>query len=66
MTKTSKHIRYTKIVWVVKKKQSKKLYFQNKLKPYENNIKKACNVVKAAIKKFEICNDKIPKELRYQ
>ena len=45
------------------KKQSKKLYFQNKLKQYENNIKNTWNVMKAVIGKSKICNDKFPKSL---
>ena len=45
------------------KKQSKKLYFQNKLKQYENNIKNTWNVMKAVIGKSKICNDKFPKRL---
>ena len=43
------------------KKQSKKLYFQNKLKQYEN--KNTWNVMKAVIGKFKIRNDKFPKIL---
>ena len=46
-----------------KKKQSKNLYFQNKLKQYENNIKNTRNVMKAVIGKSKICNDKFPKSL---
>ena len=42
------------------KKQPKKLYFQNKLKQYENNIKKTWNVMKTVIGKSKICNDKLP------
>ena len=45
------------------KKQSKRLYFQNKLKQYENAIKNAWNVMKAVIGKSKICNDKFPKSL---
>ena len=45
------------------KKQSKKLYFQNELKQYENNIKNTWNVMKAVIGKSKICNDKFPKRL---
>ena len=45
------------------KKQSKKLYFQNKLNQYENNIKNTWNVMKAVIGKSKICNDKFPKRL---
>ena len=45
------------------KKQSEKLYFQNKLKQYENNIKNTWNVMKAVIGKSKICNDKFPKSL---
>ena len=37
--KTTEHIKYMKICLKSKKKQSKKLYFQSKLKQYENNIK---------------------------
>ena len=45
------------------KKQSKRLYFQNKLKQYENAIKNAWNVMKAVKGKSKICNDKFPKSL---
>ena len=45
------------------KKQSKKLYFQNKLKQDENNIKNTWNVMKAVIAKSKICNDKFSKSL---
>ena len=45
------------------KKQSKKLYFQNKLKQYESNIKNTWNVMNPVIGKFKICNDKFPKSL---
>ena len=45
------------------KKQSKKLHFQNKLKQYENNIKKTWNFMKAVIGKSKICDDKFPKSL---
>ena len=36
------------------KVQSKKLYFQNKLKQYENNIKKAWKIMKVIIGKSEV------------
>ena len=36
------------------KVQSKKLYFQNKLKQYENNIKKALKIMKVIIGKSEV------------
>ena len=45
------------------KRQLKKLYFQNKLKQYENNIKDTWNVMKAVIGKSKICNDKLPESL---
>ena len=45
------------------KKQSKKLYFQNELKQYENNIKNTWNAMKAVTGESEICNDKFPKSL---
>ena len=45
------------------KKQSKKLYFQNKLKQYENNIENTWNIMKAKIGKYKICNNKIMKSL---
>ena len=45
------------------KKQSKKLFFQNGLKQYENNIKNPWNVMKAVIGKSKICNDELPKRL---
>ena len=45
------------------KKQSKKLYFQNKLTQYENNITNTWNAMKAVVGKCKICNDKFPKRL---
>ena len=45
------------------KKQSKKLYFQNKLTQYENNITNTWNAMKAVVGKRKICNDKFPKRL---
>ena len=45
------------------KKQSKKLFFQNGLKQYENNIKNTWNVMKAVIGKSKICNDELSKRL---
>ena len=48
---------------MLKKKTVKKLYFQNKLKHYENNIKNTWNVAKTVVGKSKICNDKFPKSL---
>ena len=45
------------------KKQLKKLFFQNKLKQNEHNIKNTWNVMKAVIGKSKICNDKFLKRL---
>ena len=45
------------------KKQLKKLYFQNKLKQNEHNIKNTWNFMKAVTGKSKICNDKFPKGL---
>ena len=47
--KTTKHIKIQKFVSEVKKKKSKNLYFQKKLKQYENNIENTGNVMKAVI-----------------
>ena len=45
------------------KKQSKKFYFQNILKQYENNIKNTLNVIKSVIEWYEIKNDNFQKSL---
>ena len=44
--KTTKHIKYTNWFLRSQRKQSKKLYFQKRLKQYENNIKNTWNVMK--------------------
>ena len=50
--------------WFEKLKlQSKKLYFQNKLKQYENNIKNTCKVMKVMIGKSKVYNANVPKIL---
>ena len=49
MTKTKK-----RIITVYVKLQSKKLYFQNKLKQYENNIKNTWKIIKVIIGKSKI------------
>ena len=61
--KTTKHIKYTKICLGSFKKQSKRLYFQNKLTQYEKNITNTWNAMKAVVGKSKICNDKSPKRL---
>ena len=45
------------------KLQSKKLYFQNKLKQYENNIKNTWKIMKVIIGKSKVYNDNFPKIL---
>ena len=45
------------------KLQSKKLYFQSKLKQYENNIKNTRKIMKAIIDKSKVYNDNFPKIL---
>ena len=45
------------------KLQSKKLYFQNKLKQYENNIKNTWKIIKVIIGKSKVYNDNFPKIL---
>ena len=45
------------------KLQSKKLYFQNKLKQYENNIKNTWKIMKVIIGKAKVYNDNFPKIL---
>ena len=45
------------------KKQPKKLYFQNNLKQYENNIKSTWNIMKPVIGKSKICKHKFPKSV---
>ena len=45
------------------KLQSKKLYFQNKLKQYENNITNTWKVMKVIIGKSKMYNDNFPKIL---
>ena len=45
------------------KKQLKRLYFQNKLTQYENNITNTWKAMKAVVGKSKICNDKSPKRL---
>ena len=45
------------------KLQSKKPYFQNKLKQYENNIKNTWKIMKVIIGKSEVYNDNFPKIL---
>ena len=45
------------------KLQSKKLYFQNKLKQYENNIKNTWKVMKVIIGKSKVYNYNFPKIL---
>ena len=42
-------------------KQSKKLYFQNKLKKCENNIKSSWKIMKSIIGKFRVQNVLFPK-----
>ena len=44
-------------------KQSKKLYFQNKLKKCENNVKSSWKIMKSIIGKFRVQNDSFPKSL---
>ena len=44
LIKTTKYIKYTKISLKIKEQQSKKFFFQNELKQYENNVKNTCNV----------------------
>ena len=43
------------------KKQSKKLYFQNKLKKCENNIKNSWKIMKSIIGKCRVQNDSFTK-----
>ena len=45
------------------KKQSKKLYFQNKLKKCENDIKNTWKIMKSIIGKSRVENDSFPKSL---
>ena len=45
------------------KLQSKKLYFQNKLKQYENNIKNTWKIMKVIIGKSKVYNNNFPKSL---
>ena len=45
------------------KLQSKKLYFQNKLKQYENNIKNTWKIMKVITGKSKVYNDNFPKIL---
>ena len=45
------------------KKQSKKLYFQNKLKKCENDIKNTWKIMKSIIGKSRVQNDSFPKSL---
>ena len=45
------------------KKQSKKLYFQNKFKKYENDIKNTWKIMKSIIGKSSVHNDNFPKSL---
>ena len=45
------------------KLQSQKLYFQNKLKQYENNIKNTWKIMKVIIGKSKVYNDNFPKIL---
>ena len=45
------------------KLQSKKLYFQNKLKQYENNIKNTWKIMKVIIGKSKVYNENFPKIL---
>ena len=45
------------------KLQSKKLYFQNKLKQYKNNIKITWKIIEVIIGKPNVYNDNFPKSL---
>ena len=45
------------------KKLSKEVYFQNKLKKFENNIKNTWKVMKSIIGKSRVQNDSFPKSL---
>ena len=45
------------------KKQSKKLYFQNKLKKCENDIKNTWKIMKSVTGKSRVQNDSFPKSL---
>ena len=45
------------------KLQSKKLYFQNKLKQYKNNIKITWKIIEVIIGKPDVYNDNFPKSL---
>ena len=45
------------------KKQSKRLYFKNKLKKCKNNIENTWKIMKSIIGKFGVQNDSFPKRL---
>ena len=45
------------------KLQSKKLYLQNKLKQYENNVKNTWKIMKAVISKSKVYNNNFSKIL---
>ena len=45
------------------KKQSKKLYFQNKLKKCENNIKNTWKIMKSITEKSRVQDNSFPKSL---
>ena len=58
-----KHTRCIKILFEKLKKLSKKLYFKNKLKKCENDIKSTWKIMKSIIGKSRVQNDSFPKSL---
>ena len=62
MTRTIKRIKCIRTC-LKNKLQSKKLYFQNKLKQYENNIKNTWKIMKVITGKSKLYNDNFPRSL---